>query len=242
MRRLLVVALALAALVPALAALASGQGHPISATAGQPFSGRVATAFYCDGCAPTAATIDWGDGTSSAGTLTDVGPPGASNYDVTGAHTWAAAGTYDVKVTLSRPSPPGNEDVPTTATVTAAPPGPPAPSPPAPAPGAPAAPLSAAFEPAAPSAAHRAVQFAPSSAATAGAGNALTYSWDFDGDLGSDWACPGSAPLASHTFSTPGAKTVTLTVTDEIGRKAVATETVTAPRPRRTRLRRSRAR
>jgi hypothetical protein len=68
------VAFALAALAPSTA-LASGQGHPISATAGQPFSGRIATAFYCDGCAPTAATIDWGDGTTSAGTLTDVGPP-----------------------------------------------------------------------------------------------------------------------------------------------------------------------
>ena len=222
MRRAVVAALAIAALAPA-SALASGQGHPIAATAGQPFSGRVATAFYCDGCAPTAATIDWGDGTSSPGTLTDVGPPGASNYDVSGTHTWSAAGTYSVKVTVARPSPPGDEDIPTTATVAA---GPPAPAPPAPAP--PPAPLSAAFQPAAAGATPGMVQLVPA----VGEGNGLTYSWDFDGDLGSDWACPESAPIASHSFATPGPKTVTLTVSDAMGRKSVSTETIAVPKAR----------
>ena len=45
-----------------------------------------------------AATIDWGDGTRSAGTIT--GDPGGP-FTVTGGHTYAEEGTYAVSVLIT---------------------------------------------------------------------------------------------------------------------------------------------
>jgi hypothetical protein len=61
----------------------------IAATAGQPFSGQVATFTDVNPSATTGdftASIDWGDGTSSAGTIS-ADPNGG--FDVTGTHTYA---------------------------------------------------------------------------------------------------------------------------------------------------------
>jgi hypothetical protein len=75
-------------------------GTRVEATAGQPFSGIVATIAGAD---PTAtatsfsATIDWGNGTTSAGTIT-ADPNGG--FDVTGGVTYAQAGWYAVTVTV----------------------------------------------------------------------------------------------------------------------------------------------
>ncbi len=64
-------------------------GRQVEATAGQAFTGVVAT-FTAVGTTATAAnfttTIDWGDGTTSAGTVT-AGANGG--FDVTGTHTYA---------------------------------------------------------------------------------------------------------------------------------------------------------
>jgi hypothetical protein len=53
------------------------------------------------------ATIDWGDGTTSAGRVTG---DGAGNYTVSGSHAYADEGTFTASVTLS-------DDAPGTATV-----------------------------------------------------------------------------------------------------------------------------
>jgi hypothetical protein len=83
----------------------------ITATAGQSLSSTVAT--FTDSNPSIAAsgltaTIDWGDGTTSAGTVT--GSDGS--FAVTGSHTYSVAGSDTVAVTLS-------EDPPGTASATA---------------------------------------------------------------------------------------------------------------------------
>jgi virginiamycin B lyase len=77
-----------------------GTGDTINPTHGTPFSGAVAS--FVDGT-PTAtqadftATVDWGDGTRNSGTIS--GPTGGP-FTVSGTHTYIAAGTYSLIVTL----------------------------------------------------------------------------------------------------------------------------------------------
>lgn len=85
-------------------------GSPVTFTpqAGSPFTGVVAT-FTDANTANTAgdftATIDWGDGTTTAGVVSG----GGGTFTVSGTHTYASAGSYPVLVTLS-------DDAPGTAT------------------------------------------------------------------------------------------------------------------------------
>jgi hypothetical protein len=89
----------------------AGTPATFSASAGVPFSGAVAT-FTDSDTANTAAdfvaTINWGDATTSAGTVTG----GAGNFTVSGTHTYSGGGTFSVMVTLA-------DDAPGTATATA---------------------------------------------------------------------------------------------------------------------------
>lgn len=76
----------------------------IQATAGQPFSGVLASFTDANPNATTAdysATIDWGDGTTSqvgAGAFTTNNRGG---FDLTAGHDFAAAGSYTVHVTIT---------------------------------------------------------------------------------------------------------------------------------------------
>ena len=75
---------------------------PITAVAGSPFSGAVASvADQAPGISASdlTATIAWGDGTTSAATPTAGATAGT--FTVAGTHTWAAAGTYTVTVTAT---------------------------------------------------------------------------------------------------------------------------------------------
>lgn len=87
-------------------------GTPLSFTAlaGAAFTGTVATfsdTFTGNAASDFTATIDWGDATVTAGTVTG----GGASYSVSGTHTYASAGTFTVMVTLS-------DDKPGTATAT----------------------------------------------------------------------------------------------------------------------------
>jgi hypothetical protein len=86
----------------------SGSPVTFSAVAGTPFTGTVAT-FTDSDTANVAgdftATINWGDATTSAGTVSG----GAGSFQVKGTHTYAGPGTFSVVVTLS-------DDAPGTAT------------------------------------------------------------------------------------------------------------------------------
>ncbi len=85
-----------------------------SATEGQSFSGRVANFVNTNAANNTpadfTATIKWGDGTTTTGTVSN---PAATNiYAVDGSHTYADEGTFTVTVVLS-------DDAPGTASATA---------------------------------------------------------------------------------------------------------------------------
>jgi uncharacterized protein (TIGR03118 family) len=72
---------------------------PVTATEGAVFAGDVAT--FTDTLASTpagafAATIDWGDGSTSAGTVTESG----GVFTVAGGHTYVDEGTFTVKSTV----------------------------------------------------------------------------------------------------------------------------------------------
>jgi len=75
-------------------------GTPVSATEAAAFSGQVATFTDPDTSATASeytATIEWGDGTSTAGTVSGSG----GSFVVNGEHTYADEGTYEVKVAIA---------------------------------------------------------------------------------------------------------------------------------------------
>jgi hypothetical protein len=87
--------------------LITATGTTFSATEGTSFSGKVASFHDPDTSATAAeysATIDWGDGTSSAGTISGSG----GSFDVNGTHTYAEQGSYTVKVTITDVDNPAN--------------------------------------------------------------------------------------------------------------------------------------
>jgi hypothetical protein len=89
----------------------SAQGLTFNANSGQGFSGRVATFTdrnTSNGASDFSATINWGDGTTSAGAITDT----RGAISVSGTHTYASSGQDAVTVTLT-------DDAPGTATATA---------------------------------------------------------------------------------------------------------------------------
>ena len=89
----------------------------ISATEGASFSGVVATASDADPASTASeyeATIEWGDGSTSAGTVTGSG----GSFSVSGTHTYAEEGSNPVKVTLTDKDTAANHgDATSTATV-----------------------------------------------------------------------------------------------------------------------------
>src|SRR5207248_1375381 len=87
--------------------------HPttFAATAGEPFTGTVGTfsdSYLGNVASDFTAIIDWGDGTTTAGTVTG----GGGTFSVSGTHTYAARGIYAVKAALI-------DDAPGTAKATA---------------------------------------------------------------------------------------------------------------------------
>jgi hypothetical protein len=90
-----------------------GGGSIVSATEGNAFSGQVATfiniGYPGNPASDFTATIDWGDGTVDAGTVT--GSDGF--FSVSGTHTYADEGTFSTTITLT-------DDAPGTASATAA--------------------------------------------------------------------------------------------------------------------------
>jgi hypothetical protein len=92
----------------------TGTGVTVTATEGQSFSGTVATFTNTNTTAPASnfsASIVWGDGTTTAGTVGG----SAGNFTVTGTHTFAEDGSLTVRVTLTD-SPPGTATATATST------------------------------------------------------------------------------------------------------------------------------
>jgi hypothetical protein len=76
----------------------TASGTSVSAKEGTVFSGVVATGTAYGTANPLSATINWGDGTSSAGSIT-LNPDGS--YGVSGSHTYAEEGSYTLSVTVN---------------------------------------------------------------------------------------------------------------------------------------------
>jgi hypothetical protein len=80
----------------------SAVGNPkLVATAGEPLTDVVVATFIDENPAPTlsdyTASIAWGDGTISEGTIT---PDGTGGFNVTGTHTYAAAGIFNTLLAI----------------------------------------------------------------------------------------------------------------------------------------------
>ncbi len=70
----------------------------VNATEGSAFSGVVATGTAYGTTNPLSASINWGDGNSSTGSIT-LNPDGS--YSVAGSHTYAEEGSYALTVTVN---------------------------------------------------------------------------------------------------------------------------------------------
>jgi hypothetical protein len=95
----------------------TAQGGAITAGAGVPLSGATIATFQdLDTTAPTSnftTTIDWGDGTTTAGVVTG----GVGSFNVTGSHTYSTVGTFTANVTITELTAP-NGTPPETVTAT----------------------------------------------------------------------------------------------------------------------------
>jgi hypothetical protein len=89
----------------------SGTTASISGTDGTGVSGTVATftdgtlLLACTTASQFTATVDWGDGSTSTGTVSQASSAllGACNYRVDASHTYAEAGLYTLSVTVNAP-------------------------------------------------------------------------------------------------------------------------------------------
>src|SRR5205823_14397087 len=101
------------------AGLSVVQTYAVAATAGPPVTARLLTFKDADPngvVADYTASISWGDGHTSSGTLT---VNSSGGFDVSGTNTYARTGTYTTKVLISDAGG-SNVSARTTATVGAA--------------------------------------------------------------------------------------------------------------------------
>lgn len=188
-------------------------GLNFSATEGSIFSGPVATFTDPDTSATApdyAATIHWGDGSSSAGTITGSG----GKFAVSGSHRYADEGSFGVAVTITDvDNPPNTATATSTATITDA--------------ALTAAGTSSVSPP----------QFSGVIATLTDANGATSTSADFTATI--DWG-DGSTPSSgtvtgsggsysisgSHAYSGTGNFTITVHIADDGGSTAAATSNV----------------
>ena len=215
MRRVFLSAAALLLLaLPATLSARPANPRPaaISVTAAKPFSGVVAVYTNLgkeDTVEDDTATIDWGDGQTSSGTLRQVAPGDDQDVEVSGSHTWSAPGTYQVRVTMDDPNPAAAVETVATATVKV--------------PAGETAPLAAlAAATAAPATMERVLFNARGSS---DAGGIVKYEWDLNGN-GSFELNTGASPLAMASYGEPRRVEAQVRVTDTAGLTSVDTLTL----------------
>lgn len=206
----------------ALAIITNPQGRTVNGTAGRPLTDVVAMFdSYNSSAGSFTASIDWGDQSSSAGTVTQNAsrsdPPNQKYaYDVSGTHTYAQPGDYSIVVTVTDTNGPTRQ-IQASAHVVSAPSEPPPPQP---------APPSASFtaETTSPTAG---VPIAiDASRSSDGSSPIVSYAFDLDGNGSYETECGGS-PSAAVSYGTAGRVTVGLLVTDSTGATSTATVALT---------------
>jgi hypothetical protein len=193
-------------------ALTASSG-PISAAGGTAFSGTVARFSDADPQSTKGdylATITWGDGASTSGTVS-TGPGG---FAVTGAHTYSAAGSYGFSVAVTDT---GGAATSTHATATVSPKAGPPPSR-----------VQAAFAVQSAAAGRVVLSAAASHPALV---PVVSYAWNLDGHTGPEPSalCGGDDSQLSTRLA--GTHTLTLTVTDSSGLKTAVTHPFVVPPP-----------
>jgi hypothetical protein len=186
-------------------------GVAVAATEGTAFSGTVATFTDPDTSATASeytATIDWGDGTTLAGTISGSG----GSFTVSGGHTYAEEGTHTVTVTITDTDNAANKaTVTSTATV------------------ADATLTSACAMPSLTTQAYagKTATFTDASSTGTLSDFSATINWgDSSTSVGAIAGGPGTTPYAvsgSHAYTSTGYFTVTTKVTDVGGSTTTAT-------------------
>lgn len=212
----------------ALATIVNASGRNLNATSGLAFTDVVAT-FEGDSPGGFTATIAWGDGTSSDGSIKQTGQNGNFfAYEVSGTHTYAQAGDFTITVTVQDPSDPNNpRQISATARVSA-PQEPPPGEPPPPAP-----------QPQPQNESPRALLALETSTSRAGSpiaidaskssdpdGRIIAYAFDLNGDGSYETDC-GSSPSAVGAYGSSGSFKVGVRVTDSAGATTSTTSTLT---------------
>ncbi len=196
--------------------ISNAKGMAVTATEGTAFCATVATFTDADSKAVAgdyAVTIQWGDGTSSPGTITG---DGKGNFTVSGCHTYAEEGPSTITVTITDVD---NASNAATVTTTAA--------------VADAALTSTCAVPATIPATYTGPTATFTDASSTGTLTdfTATIAWgDGTTSLGTILGGPGTVPYTvsgSHVYLTPGPFTLATTITDVGGSTTTATCPVT---------------
>ncbi len=185
--------------------LLTATGTPVTATEGTAFSGQVASFSDADGdpASHYTATITWGDGNTSTGTIQSNGSGG---FNVIGTNTYAEEGSYPVTITITDTD--GSTAMAaSTASVADAP-----------------WTVGAITAPAAPTLVNTGISVTATFTDPGGPGDTHTAVWSWGdgttstGTVNPDSGATGTGSVSgNHTYTAAGLYTITLTVMDDDG-------------------------
>lgn len=203
----------------ASATVVAVSGGTVTATAGQPFTGVVAsfTSNHPLGTVRFPTTVDWGDGTApeAVDVVSTGGSPeaGGFTFSVSASHVYATSGAYAIVVSIADSRDNDVGEAHGIANVAEAPPPPPPPpsspppGPPSSPPPPPSPPLHASLTIGTPSPSLGGVMHIDASSSTIPTGATPTYKFDLDGNGSHETDC-GSTPGASVIYETAGSFSV----------------------------------
>jgi hypothetical protein len=213
-RGILILSAAVGCTISANATVITATPQNFTFAAGTPLTNQTVASFTDSNNAAVAgsftATINWGDATTSAGTIT-----GGPTFVVSGNHTYAAGGTFTVSVTISDVAPGlGNATATETATSSTV---------------ITATPHNFSFAAGTPLTNQTVASFTDSNAAAVAGSFTATINWG-DGTTtpGAITGGPTFVVSGNHTYAVSGTFTVSVTISDVAPGLGSATATDTA--------------